>query len=63
MTSGTFELQGPGVIPGIPTGVPIPFPNPCPAILCDLGIPAVPGHIVLHPFPLYEINIQVTKIP
>jgi hypothetical protein len=64
VTSGTFEVQGPAAaIAGFPTGVPIPFPTPCPAILCDLGIPAVPGHFAAHPFPGYEINIQVTKVP
>jgi len=64
VTSGTFEVQGPGAaIAGLPTGVPIPFPTPCPAILCDLGLPAVPGHFAAHPFPGYEINIQVTKLP
>jgi len=64
VTSGTFEVQGPAAsLAGFPTGVPIPFPSPCPAVLCDLGIPAVPGHFAAHPFPRYEINIQVTKIP
>ena len=64
VTSGTFELQGPGAaILGFPTGVPIPFPTPCPAVLCDTGLPAVPGHLALHPFPGYEINIQVTRLP
>ncbi len=64
VTSGTFEVQGPGAaIAGFPTGVPIPFPSPCPAVLCDTGLPAVPGHLDLHPFLGYEINIQVTKLP
>lgn len=64
VTSGTFEVQGPGAtIAGIPKGVPIPFPTPCPAVLCDTGLPAVPGHVDLHPFPDYEINIQVTQLP
>ncbi|HEV2237185.1 MAG TPA: hypothetical protein VGR57_11035 [Ktedonobacterales bacterium] len=64
VTSGTYTVQGPGAaILGIPTGVPIPFPSPCPAVLCDTGLPAVPGHVDLHPFPGYEINVQVTQLP
>ena len=64
ITSGTFEVQGPGAAnAGLPTGVPIPFPTPCPAVLCDTGAPAVPGHLAASPFSGYTINIQVTKLP
>jgi len=60
-TSGTFRLNGPGVPAGVPAGVPIPLPTPCPAMLCDTGIPAVPGHFSFHA-PGLELNIQVNKI-
>jgi hypothetical protein len=60
-TSGTLELSGPGA--PLPTGVPIPIPNPCPAFICDTGIPAIPGHFSFHPSPAAEFNIQVTKLP
>jgi hypothetical protein len=63
ITSGTYEVQGPGAANlGLETGVPIPFPSPCPAVLCDTGLPAVPGHLSAHPFTGYNINIQVTKL-
>ena len=64
VTSGSFEVQGPGAANlGLPTGVAIPFPTPCPAVLCDTGLPAVPGHFDVTPFHGYTINIQVTKLP
>ena len=62
LKNGTFELRGPGA-PG-PTGVPIPIPDPCvPIVICDTGIPAIPGHISFHPLAGVELNIQVTKLP
>ncbi len=62
LTDGTFEFSGPGA-PG-PTGVPIPIPNPCvPVVICDTGIPAVAGHVSLHPTSGAELEIQVTKLP
>jgi hypothetical protein len=66
LTSGTVTLSGPGVPPGIPAHVPIGFPFPdgsCPPMICDTGIPAVPGHFSLHPTPGAEFNVQVTKLP
>jgi hypothetical protein len=64
ITGGTVELSGPGAaITGFPTGVPIPIPSPCPPMICDTGIPAVPGHFSLHQGPGVEFNIQVTKLP
>jgi hypothetical protein len=66
LTSGTVTLSGPGVPPGIPVHVPIGFPFPdgsCPPMICDTGIPAVPGHFSLHPTPGAEFNVQVTKLP
>jgi hypothetical protein len=64
LTSGTVTLSGPGVPPGIPVHVPIGFPFPdgsCPPMICDTGIPAVPGHFSLHS-PGLEFNVQVNKI-
>ncbi len=60
-TSGTFRLTGPGVPAGVPARVPIPLPTSCPAMICDTGIPAVPGHFSFHA-PGVELNIQVNKI-
>ena len=70
ITGGSLELTGPGA-PG-PTGVTIPLAAVCnlsnpPASLignpaCDTGIPAVPGHMSLHPAPGVELNIQVNRI-
>lgn len=62
--AGTLEITGPGPVPPfVPKGVPFPIPNPCPTFICDLGIPAVAGHVSLHPSPGVELNIQVTKLP
>ena len=60
--TGTIELSGPGA-PG-PTGIPIPIPPApfCPLVVCDSGIPAIPGHFSLHS-PGAELNVQVTKLP
>jgi len=64
VTGGSFEVQGPGAANlGLPTGVPIPFPNPCPAVLCDTGLLAVPGHFASDPFAGYHVNMQVNKLP
>jgi hypothetical protein len=64
ITGGTVELSGPGAAStGLPTGVPIPIPSPCPPMICDTGIPAVPGHFSFHPSPGVEFNIQVNKLP
>lgn len=61
--AGTLEITGPGPVPPFVTkGVPFPIPNPCPAFICDTGIPAVPGHLSIH-VPGFELNIQVTKLP
>ena len=68
LTSGTVTLSGPGAATtGFPSHVPIPFPfgppiNGCPPMVCDTGIPAVPGHFSLHS-PGFEFNVQVTKLP
>lgn len=65
--SGSYEVTGPGAsLFGVPTGVPIPLPPNCNVaapMLCDTGLPAVPGHFSFHPFPGFEINIQVSKLP
>ncbi|HYS00840.1 MAG TPA: hypothetical protein VET82_00645 [Candidatus Eisenbacteria bacterium] len=61
-----MTLSGPGVPTGIPAHVPIPFPFPnvgCPPMVCDTGIPAVPGHFSFHPSPGVEFNVQVNKLP
>lgn len=62
-TKGTVTLSGPAVPPGLPSHQPIPFPSPCPAFICDSGIPSIPGHFALHPSPGVELNVQVTKLP
>jgi len=70
-TAGTITLSGPAVVGnpfGFPAHVPIPFPfgppiNGCPPMVCDSGIPAVPGHFSFHPSPGVELNVQVTKLP
>jgi len=62
-TSGTVTLSGPGVPPFLPSNTPIPFPNPCPPMICDSGVPAVPGHFSFHPSPGVALEIQVTKLP
>jgi hypothetical protein len=62
--AGTLEITGPGPVPPFVTkGVPFPIPNPCPAFICDTGIPAMAGHVSFHPTPGVELNIQVTKLP
>ena len=62
--AGTLEITGPGPVPPFVTkGVPFPIPNPCPAFICDTGIPAVAGHVSLHPTSGAELEIQVTKLP
>jgi hypothetical protein len=66
LTSGTVTLSGPGVPTGFPVHVPIPFPFPivgCPPMVCDTGIPPVPGHFSFHPSPGVEFNIQVNQLP
>jgi len=70
LTSGTVEVTGPGAtLLGIPTGVVLPLSAACgpvaltPGTPCDTGIPAIPGHFGTHPFPGFEINIQVNKLP
>ena len=69
LTTGTVEVTGPGAtFLGIPTGVVLPLSVACPAgptpgSPCDTGIPAIPGHFGVHPFPQFEINIQVNKLP
>jgi hypothetical protein len=66
LTSGAFELSGPGAAAnpfGFPVGVPISIPSPCPPVICDTGIPAVPGHFSFHPTPGVELNVQVNKLP
>jgi hypothetical protein len=66
LTTGTVTLSGPGVPAGIPAHVPIAFPFPnvgCPPMVCDTGIPAVPGHFSFHPSPGVEFNVQVNKLP
>jgi hypothetical protein len=32
-------------------------------MVCDTGIPAVPGHFSFHPIPGVEFNVQVNKLP
>lgn len=66
--AGTIEITGPGPLPpflppSVQKGVPFPIPNPCPAPICDTGIPAIPGHFSFHPTPGAELNIQVNKLP
>jgi hypothetical protein len=66
VTSGTLELTGAGAAAnpfGYPVGVPTPIHNPCEPIVCDTGIPVIPGHFSFHPTPGVELNIQVTKLP
>ena len=66
ITSGTLELTGAGAASnpfGFPVGVPFAIPSPCPTIVCDTGIPPIPGHVSFHPTPGVELNIQVNKLP
>jgi hypothetical protein len=68
-TKGTITLAGPGVATTpFPAHVPIPFPfgppiNGCPSMICDSGVPAVPGHYSLPQSPGMQLSIQVTRLP
>jgi hypothetical protein len=65
ITSGTIELSGPGAASnpfGFPVGIPVAIPNPCPPMVCDTGIPPIPGHYSFHPMPGVELNIQVNQL-
>lgn len=69
ITSGTVTFQGPlAAALGLPAGIPLPLSvvcpgGPTPGSLCDTGIPAIPGHFNINPFPGFSIQIQVTKVP
>lgn len=75
LTGGKVVAQGPGAATlGIPTGIPLPLSGGCDfsnipvslvGSLCDLGLPAVPGHFDFQSSGPngVTVNIQVNQLP